>query len=193
MTKINQVRRRAQRRVSKRDWLQAALKLLQVGGIEAVRVERLAAELEVNKSGFYYHFRDRADLHAALLEYWLELDAAPIAHAYGDPDVGPAEMLRMIAEVVDREDLSRYDSAIRQWARQDPRVRRVWRTEMKRRLQIVRGLFAALGFTGDDLEMRTRVFIAYHLVERDIFSDLSKDERIKLRDDRLQMLLGRAN
>jgi AcrR family transcriptional regulator len=193
MRKINQVRRRAQRRVSKRDWLQTALRMLQTGGIEAVRVERLAAELEVNKSGFYYHFRDRADLHAALLDYWLELDAAPIAQAYDDPDVGPAEMLRIIAEVVDHEDLSRYDSAIRQWARQDPRVRRVWRTEMNRRLEIVRGLFAALGFTGDDLEMRTRVFIAYHVVERDLFSDLSKGERIKLRDDRLQMLLGSAN
>lgn len=193
MRKISQVRRRAQRRVSKRDWLQTALRMLQTGGIEAVRVERLAAELEVNKSGFYYHFRDRADLHAALLDYWLELDAAPIAQAYDDPDVGPAEMLRIIAEVVDHEDLSRYDSAIRQWARQDPRVRRVWRTEMNRRLEIVRGLFAALGFTGDDLEMRTRVFIAYHVVERDLFSDLSKGERIKLRDDRLQMLLGSAN
>ena len=193
MRKISQVRRRAQRRVSKRDWLQTALRMLQTGGIEAVRVERLAAELEVNKSGFYYHFRDRADLHAALLDYWLELDAAPIARAYDDPDVGPAEMLRIIAEVVDHEDLSRYDSAIRQWARQDPRVRRVWRTEMNRRLEIVRGLFAALGFTGDDLEMRTRVFIAYHVVERDLFSDLSKGERIKLRDDRLQMLLRSAN
>lgn len=193
MRKISQVRRRAQRRVSKRDWLQTALRMLQTGGIEAVRVERLAAELEVNKSGFYYHFRDRADLHAALLDYWLELDAAPIAQAYDDPDVGPAEMLRIIAEVVDHEDLSRYDSAIRQWARQDPRVRRVWRTEMNRRLEIVRGLFAALGFTGDDLEMRTRVFIAYHVVERDLFSDLSKGERIKLRDDRLQMLLRSAN
>ena len=193
MRKISQVRRRSKRRVSKRDWLQTALKVLQMGGIEAVRVERLAAELEVNKSGFYYHFRDRADLHAALLDYWLELDAAPIAYGYDDPNVGPAEMLRITAEVVDREDLSRYDSAIRQWARQDPRVRRVWRTEMNRRLEFVRGLFAALGFRGDDLEMRTRVFVAYHVVERDLFSDLSKDERVKLRDDRLQMLLRRAN
>ena len=192
MRNTNQVRPKAKRRVSKRDWLQAALKVLQTGGIEAVRVERLAAELEVNKSGFYYHFRDRADLHSALLDYWLELDAAPIAHGYDDPDVGPGEMLRTIAKVVDRDDLSRYDSAIRQWARQDPRVRRVWQKEMNRRLEIVRGLFAAIGFTGDDLEMRTRVFVAYHLVERDLFSDLSKNERIKLRDDRLQMLLRRV-
>ncbi len=62
-------------RFSKSDWLAAALDVLADGGIEAIRVERLAKQLGVAKSGLYYHFRDRDDLHAELLLYWLNLDS----------------------------------------------------------------------------------------------------------------------
>ena len=59
-------------RVSKDQWLAAAVTALEQGGVDAVRVERLARALDVSKSGFYWHFKDRADLLLELLEYWEE-------------------------------------------------------------------------------------------------------------------------
>lgn len=177
-------------RVSKRDWLETALELLRNNGIAAVRVERLAADLEVSKSGFYYHFRDLAELQAALLDHWIELDHKPQKRLNELPDITAAERLAVIAEVVDEANLSSYDTAMRQWARKDPKVRRRWRAEMKKRIDIVRSLFAELGFTGDDLEMRTRLFITYHVCEREMFPDAKKKSRAELRKLRLRLLLS---
>ena len=189
MTEIKKAGKNVRRRVSKRDWLETGLKLLWLGGIEAVRIERLAAELNVNKSGFYYHFRDRMDLQSAMLEHWLELDDVPFIEVQKHAGIGPAEALRIVSEVVDHSNLSRYDSAIRQWARLDPRVRRVWRQQMNKRIEFIRTLFSALGLSGVELEARTMTFVGYEAAERNILSDLSAEERDKLRDHRLRMLL----
>ncbi len=177
------------RRVSKTDWLAAALDLLRVGGIEAVRVERLAAKLGVAKSGFYYHFKGHAQLREALLDFWLNLDHIPMDEALKTREKPPKERLRIIVESVDREDLDRYDAAIRLWARQDEAARAVWREGMARRIDLIRGIFADAGVPEDELDLRTRAFIALTAGERDFFDDLSKADRKKQRELRLRLFL----
>ena len=71
MTEIKRSEKRPQVRVKKSDWLNLALEVLEEGGIQAVRVEILAARLKVAKSGFYYHFRDREELYEKMLDHWL--------------------------------------------------------------------------------------------------------------------------
>ncbi len=182
---------RAKPRVKKSDWLKTALDALETGGIESVRVERLAASLGVSKSGFYYHFADRDDLLENLLQHWLVLDGTPLIRERMMENATPLQRLEIISDVVDKEQLGRYDVAIRQWARQDPNVRRIWRGEMKKRLAHIRGLFKALGFDGDDLEMRTRTFVGYQISEQEVFSDLSMKARESLRRARLALLTRR--
>ena len=58
------------RGASKADWLETALSFLEKEGIAGVKVDSLAKELGIARSGFYWHFRDRADFHNQLLEYW---------------------------------------------------------------------------------------------------------------------------
>ena len=178
-------------RKSKQDWLHASLETLEKGGIEAVRVERIAAQLGIAKSGFYYHFSDRSDLHGAMLDYWLTLDGTPFFRERMRPDISPAERLSIVSEVVDQANLSRFDTAIRQWAQQDPKVSRVWRKEVKKRTAHIQGLFEALGFVGDELEARTRLFVAYTTSERELFPEMSASERRKLREIRIRLLTTR--
>ncbi len=58
--------------VSKQDWLLVALEALATSGVESVRVERLAKQLGVAKSSFYWHFKNRHTLLMELLRYWEE-------------------------------------------------------------------------------------------------------------------------
>ena len=74
------------KRISKDEWLQAALKILETEGVEAVRVERLARELAISKSGFYWHFKDRDDLRKQMVDYW--------AHEYTEVLSENPEMLK---------------------------------------------------------------------------------------------------
>ncbi len=178
-------------RLGAADWITAALEALVQGGIEAVRIERLAARLGVAKSGFYYHFRDREDLYAQLLAHWLSFDGAPLIRERSDANATPADRLEIAAEVVDEANLARYDTAIRQWAQLDPKVRETWRTEMGKRISHIRGLFEAAGFEGDELEMRTRTFVAYQVSAREIFPDMSSADRKRLRRMQVDLLTRR--
>lgn len=47
---------------TKADWVAAGLSALTAGGIEAVRVERLAVILGVSKGPFYWRFKNRGEL-----------------------------------------------------------------------------------------------------------------------------------
>ncbi len=175
-------------RTTKQDWLDTALTLLRSNGIEGVRVERMSAKLGVAKSGFYYHFKDLNGLHAALLKHWVELDRGPVTTAAIEGDGKPEVRLMAIAESVDNSNLSRFDAAIRQWAKHDTKVRRVWRKEMNGRLSLIRCIFEDAGFRGSDLEMRTRLFVAYSVSEREIFNELTAEERKELRKARIELL-----
>jgi hypothetical protein len=57
------------------------------------------------------------------------------------------------------------------------------------RLAFAGKAFAELGFKGDDLEMRTRVFIAHLMSERQIYGGNKKTAQ-RHRELRLKMLTG---
>ena len=122
---------------------------------------------------------------------WLScraLDGTPLFRERMAATATPEERLQIIAEVVDQAGLSRFDVAIRQWARQNPKVRRVWRAEMEKRIAHIRGLFAVMGFEDDELEMRTRTFVAYQTSERDLFAELTIQERERIRSLQISLL-----
>ena len=178
--------------VSREKWLAAALDALENGGLDAVRVKRLAETIGVNKSGFYFHFANRDGLMAAMLDYWAGLEQKPLEGFKGNPLDAPEDALRKMAEIVDRDNLARHDAAIRLWANDDEHVARVYELKMHRRLEIVRSLFGALGFDGLSCEMRARTYVGFVSTERDLFRDQSPSDRAKLREARLQLLLSKT-
>ena len=58
------------KRLSKSDWLGAALELLSISGVESVKIVPLAKRLGVTSGSFYWHFSNRPELYKALLDYW---------------------------------------------------------------------------------------------------------------------------
>ena len=77
-------------------------------------------------------------------------------------------------------DLTKYDLAIRGWAAHDPIAAKAVRLVYRMRLDFVRSIFSDIGFRGQELEMRTRLFVCYHSWEQAAFDDLENDERRKL-------------
>jgi AcrR family transcriptional regulator len=52
------------------DWVDAAYRRFNEGGLAAVRVEAVARDLGATKGSFYWHFADRAALVNAVMERW---------------------------------------------------------------------------------------------------------------------------
>jgi AcrR family transcriptional regulator len=118
--------------------MRAARRALLTGGPGAVRVEPLAAQLNVTKGSFYWHFADRAALLEALLVEWEEefsmaVNALPDTHA-GEPDARRALLEFLAPRVISSErGGTPSDAAIFAWAASDPQVAgRVNAAEAKR-------------------------------------------------------------
>ncbi len=56
------------------------------------------------------------------------------------------------------------------------------------RLDFVASAFSELGFTGDDLEMRSMLFVCYHSWESPMFRNLSRKRRRELIAKRMEFL-----
>jgi len=176
------------KRVSKDQWLSAALDMLETGGVNNARVERIAAKLSISKSGFYWHFKDRRDLLNYLLEYWVHEYTEVVSNNPQFHRGDPKKRLEVISKMIEDHDLSKYDLAIFAWAKHDPVAQSVEKKVIKIRLDFIRMQFSDMGFKGDELEMRTLLFVAYHFGESTIFGDTSLRKLNKLRKLRLNML-----
>ena len=177
------------KRVSKDQWLTKALDTLESSGVEAVKIERLAKGFGISRSGFYWHFKNRRDLLDHLLDYWVSKYTDVVTD---NPDLlrlDPKKRLLNTMEMIRDKKLAKYDLAMTLWARLDPQVNRVVKKVVKMRLDYLRGIFAELGFEGDELEMRTRLFVCYHSWEDTIFPDLSNQKHSKLLKLRYKYLI----
>ena len=178
-----------QRRKKKIDWLRAAFEAFEAEGIEGVRVERLARDLNVAKSGFYWHFRDRAQLYDELLDLWEQESTKVVTASVELAALDPADRLLRTAHLILEQELGRMDLYFIAWAQHRPEVHTRVNEVYDTRLSWVRQIFRELGFKGDDVEMRARLFVAYHSWERIAFPDQSKAQAKRLIKRRVEFFI----
>jgi AcrR family transcriptional regulator len=87
--------KRSKPRLTRDDWVRAALDAIAEGGLAAVAVEPLAARLGVTKGSFYSHFASRDELIAAALEDWERSHSGTALERFAAVEA-PAERLRMV-------------------------------------------------------------------------------------------------
>ena len=179
------------RRVSKSDWLEAGLAALAAGGVHSVRVDVLAKQLGVARSGFYWHFKNRGELLAAMFDYWTRELTESVTSNPKILSMPVDDRLLAIATMVIDGDLGRYDEAIRQWAREDPSVARLARRTFSFRLDFYDSTFAELGFEGEEREMRVRLSAIYQSAEGSAIPSMSKAKRRRLAEIRVRMMTRR--
>jgi AcrR family transcriptional regulator len=150
---------RPYQRLAKQDWIEAGLLAMAEGGADAVRVERLAETLRVTKGSFYWHFKDRKALLAALIAAWQAQATNDIIARVEAEGGNAAAQLRNLFTIVAQSD-GQLDQAIRTWARRDAIARTALRQIDQRRLAYLDGLFRALGFAPADATARAR--LVYH-------------------------------
>jgi AcrR family transcriptional regulator len=149
----------------KPQWLRAGLEALRKGGVAAVRVERLAADVGVTKGSFYWHFRDRGALLDALLEFWSREMTDAEFERIQTLRAGLAARLVALAEDVLEKGMGRYDPAIRAWARNDRKVAAAVAQVDRRRVRALTGFFEEGGFGAAEARTRARLFYTFLLGE----------------------------
>ena len=144
-------------------WIEAATEVLVDQGIDHVRVDVLAQRLDVTRGSFYWHFRDRDDLLARVLQAWRERNTEQLTLRLRRADTDPAVRLRDLMSLPQRGRsavrAARIELAIRAWARRDPTARQAVDEADASRMAYQVQVFTELGFTPD--EARHRAFLLY--------------------------------
>jgi AcrR family transcriptional regulator len=178
------------RRVSKAQWLEAGLKALEKGGVQSVRVESLAKDLSISKSGFYWHFRDREHLLNEVRTFWQSEFTDVAANSSEIQNASPLDRINLLTTMIHEQNLARYDLAFLAWAMHDEDTHKIVENVIASRLGALRAAFSELGCQGADLEMRTQVFVAYQTIRSFLFSRKSKEDEKALSEAFQKMISG---
>lgn len=143
------------------DWIRAGFARLSTEGIESVRIELLARDLGVSKGSFYWHFQDRDELLAKLLERW-EGDEMEWLNATVVTPRAAARWARFVEHCADPS-LARLESALRSWARRDERVASRIQVIEKRRVQHIASVLRDTGFSPPLAESWAQIALLVYL------------------------------
>ena len=169
---------RPNKRLSRSDWIEGALDILAETGIEGVRIVPLANKLGVTSGSFYWHFKNRGQLHQALLQYW-ESELTDAAMAAAEHVAPPEERIWRIMDQVMSEGMARYDLAIWHWAQTDQAAGKVFKRVLGKRFGYAKWMFKEAGFSEIEAEARGRLMVVYMMGESTLIND-AKSRRRKL-------------
>lgn len=146
-------------------WIEGAIEVLAREGIAGLRIEVLAKRCGVTKGSFYWHFKDRQDLLAAVLEHWREGRIRDIEKITTVSPGHERDQLHFAIKVYgtsrNRKGVS-IELAVRDWARHDPQAAAVVEAVDLYRLECTRKLFVAAGMS--DAEAKSRSLLLYACV-----------------------------
>ncbi len=149
-------------RLTKDDWINAAIVVVEHGGIAAIAVEPIAIALGTTKGSFYWHFTNRDELIAAVMEQWEELATRSVIASVAEV-ADPMDRLGQLLKVVfgqERED--RIEARI-VLAPLDERVSPTVERVTNLRIEFLVTLFRGLGFSHSTAAMRARIAYAAYL------------------------------
>jgi AcrR family transcriptional regulator len=173
-------------------WIDEARKALIEEGIGGVKVDRLAARLGVTRGGFYHNFEDRDALLAELLQRWKrECRFLPML----GNDLSPGEAVtwieRAVARMIEEEGFdSRFDMAVRDWARSDERTAAAVKASDDERLGTLRRFFELLGHDAEEATIRANTFYFHQIGYYAIGVKSSISDRMKNAGTYLKILCG---
>jgi AcrR family transcriptional regulator len=162
-------------------WIAAATEVLVDRGIDSVRVDVLAQQLQVTRGSFYWHFRDREDLLRRVLAAWREQATVQLTLRLERAHDDPREQLRDVISLPRRgraaPRAARIELAIRAWARRDAMARQAVDEADGARIGYIAQLFSALGFGVAEARWRAFALYAYVVAESQIAAPIALAQR----------------
>lgn len=145
------------RRLTREDWIKAALDVLVEEGIEGVRVDTLARQLGVTKGSFYWHFNSRDELLDALAESWGDTEGESLMREVLNLEADARTKLSLLGAIYLRENYPAYERAMRGWALNDARAADALKRAGARTMRTLERLYRELGFDENEAEFRAQV------------------------------------
>ncbi|MGO9158937.1 TetR/AcrR family transcriptional regulator [Mycobacterium sp.] len=177
-------------RTPRQAWIDAGLALLGRSGPDAVRIETLAALLDVTRGGFYRQFRSRDEFLEAMLDTW-ERRCVDDVREQVETEGGDAEhKIRRAGMLTFTDELMPLDLAVRSWARREPSVSARLQKVDNARMDYVRGLLRSMNVAPGDVEAVALLLFSLVIANQLVVTDHPGQTRGKVIEHAARLLLG---
>jgi len=184
----SKVQPKSKARLTRQDWIDAAIRVLAEEGIGAVSIETLASRLRITRGSFYHHFAGREDLLRAMLDFWAQRWTYGVRDQIAALELDPGTTLLALMRAIRNNSAADYDAPFRAWALHDPLARGVGEEVDQGRVGVIHRLFEGLGFRGLDAENRARLFLYYEMAAPAMFAGPSPERDEELLRERHRFL-----
>jgi AcrR family transcriptional regulator len=148
-------------------WLDAGIELLaEEGGVDAIRLDRLADRLGLSTGSFYHHFKGTAGFKKELLAHLEKVQTTGFADAVADTEVIPGDGVKTSADLISKLAAARaeyrrprLEAALRAWALTDPDAAKTQAAIDEARLETIRSVWRHV--THDEEEVRLAALLPY--------------------------------
>lgn len=183
---------RREPRLGRDDWIVAALRVLIRDGIEQVQITRLSRDLGVTRGSFYWHFKAREDLLAALLEEWSVRNTDIMVDVLRNAETLEAGILDLFSVWVDHSKFDPdLDRAVRDWGRREDEVRDVVSKEDDDRVKAIARFYKRHGYKPTEAFIRARVIYFTQLSYYSLGVSEPMEERMSYLSAYFQCFTGR--
>ena len=170
-------------RGSSEGWLEAAYDALLEGGVDAVKILPLAKRLKLSRTSFYWFFRDREELLAALIAKWRDKNTGNLvrrSQAYAE---SVAEATLNVFDCWLDTSLfdAKFEFAVRSWALQSEEILTQVQAADVTRLEALGRMFERYGHEPEAADVRARTL---YLVQIGYIS-MQTEEDLELRLKRI--------
>ena len=165
-------------RLTREQWLARSLEILGEAGPGELRIDTITAKMGVSKGSFYWHFKNRADYIESLAKYWdLWSNDQVIDRIKSMKAESITKMKSLITSVIGGN-LGAYDAAVQMLMHKEPQIAPIVTKGFMKRLKLLHLLFGKMGFKGDQLESRKRLFVGYFVLDAIMIDQESKKQRL---------------
>lgn len=145
-------------RGSHEGWLEAAYEALLLSGVDLVKILPLAKRLNLSRTSFYWFFKDREELLAALVTRWREKNTGNLVRqSEADAQSLPEAMLNVFDCWLDKDVFdAQFEFAIRSWGLQSADILAEVHEADRTRMEALTRMFMRFGYEDGAADVRAR-------------------------------------
>lgn len=178
-------------KVTRQQWIDAALAALGTSPIDELKVLTLARSLDVSRSSFYWYFENHTALTDELVEIWERNTASIVERAQRGASSIVAACLGVFECWADRRLYhAELDQAVREWGRRDGTIGAGVTRADAVRLEALVAMFRRHEFAPDDALVRARLLYHSQVGYYALGTDESLDTRLAYLPYYLEAMVG---
>ena len=135
----------ANERLRKSDFLQCGLDVLVADGPTKLTAARMARELGVTTGSFFWHFGTVEKFRDELLVFWRDVIVVGIIEDAKKQAEHPGDVLKEIGKFIQERGTDRYDTAMREWAKSEHKVKETIRSADTLRAKLIAEVLSEAG------------------------------------------------